>query len=752
MTASLEDADGNVVCVESLPIGEEISFARRIPDVKQWSAEVPNLYQLYLTVTDSNGNVVEIVPVDVGFRTFEVKNGVMHINGQRILFRGVNRHEFNCKRGRAITEADMLWDIRFMKRYNINAVRTCHYPDQSLWYKLCDRYGIYLIDETNMESHGSWQKLGACEPSWTVPGSREEWKACVLDRANSMFQRDKNHASVLIWSLGNESYAGTCHAAMSDFFHSVDDSRLVHYEGCFWNREFDFISDMESRMYAKPAEIAEYLDTHTDKPYISCEFLHCMGNSGGNLNLYMELEEKYQQYQGGFIWDYIDQAVLHTNEQGEEYLSYGGDHDERATDYEFCTNGLVYADRTVSPKAQEVKHWFSNVKLFPDENGVAVKNENLFITTACYDFVYRILRNGEKIFESEPVKLVAEAGEKAYFELPFPEVTAAGEYIYEVAMVQPEATDWAEKGYELCFAQYVKTITAERKACTKPLQVIWGDVNIGIQGEGFHIHLSKAEGGIASLRYDGVEFITRAPKTTYWRALTDNDRGCKHGFDRGQWMTAGLYQKMVDCCVQESDNSVTVIMDYEVPMVPVVKQRISYTVTGDGAITVEAAYFGQENLPELPCFGMNFKLKEKYHNFRYYGYGPEENYWDRMDGARLGIFDSNAQDNLSRYMIPGECGNRMGTRWLEVTDDNGFGLRFEAEGEPFESSVLPWSCYELENAMHIYELPKPHYTWVRILACQMGIGGDDSWGAPVQQRYRLASNTDRKLIFTIRKS
>lgn len=751
ITAVLEDAKGNAVYEAAVAAAEEIRFEALLPAVKPWSAEAPNLYKLYLHITDAQGCTLEVVPVDVGFRTFEMKDGVMHINGKRILFRGVNRHEFNYKRGRSITEEDMMWDIRFMKRYNLNAVRTCHYPNQSLWYKLCDRYGIYLIDETNMESHGSWQKLGTCEPSWTVPGSRPEWQACVLDRANSMFQRDKNHPSILIWSLGNESYAGTCHENMTRFFHESDDTRLVHYEGCFWNREFDHVSDMESRMYAKPHEIDEYLASKPAKPYISCEFLHCMGNSGGNLGLYMELEEKYEQYQGGFIWDYLDQAVLHVNDQGEEYLAYGGDHDERATDYEFCTNGLVYADRTISPKAQEVKAWFSNVKLFPDAKGVAVKNENLFISTEGYDFVYRILRDGVKIFEGR-TKLNVAAGEKQYFALPFAAVTAPGEYTYEVSMVLSEDTAWAQKGYEVCFGQHIETIAGEKTQCTKPIQVIWGDVNIGVKGEGFHVHFSKAEGGIASLRYDDVEMIPRAPRTTYWRALTDNDRGCKHGFDRGQWMAAGLYQKMVDCHVTEGDHSITVTMDYELPMVPVVKQTISYTVTGDGAIRVEATYFGQEGLPTMPAFGMNFKLKERYHNFRYYGYGPEENYWDRMDGARLGIFGGTAAKNLSAYMIPGECGNRMGTRWLTVTDDNGFGLRFEAEEVPFESSVLPYSCYELEPFMHTYELPKPHYTWVRIMGCQMGIGGDDSWGAPVQRRYWLESNVDRKLVFTIRKA
>ncbi len=749
VTVALEDENGDTVYTASAPAAEEVRFAQEIPTVKQWSAEAPNLYQLLIMVTDENDNVVEAIPQDVGFRSFEMKNGVMHINGKRILFRGVNRHEFNCKRGRAITEEDMLWDIRFMKRYNLNAVRTCHYPNQSLWYKLCDRWGIYLIDETNLESHGSWQKLGQCEPSWNVPGSREEWKACVLDRANSMLQRDKNHPSILIWSCGNESYAGTCIEAMTNFFHETDPSRLVHYEGCFWNREFDHVSDMESRMYAKPQEIEEYLASDPPKPYISCEFLHTMGNSGGGLKLYMDLEEKYEKYQGGFTWDYIDQAVEAVNDQGEKYLAYGGDHDERATDYEFCTNGLVYADRTVSPKAQEVKALFANVKLFPDEKGVLVKNENLFISTGDYAFVYRVLKDGQEIF-SETAAWEVPACSSGYFELPWPFFEEAGEYTYEVSMVLSEDTAWARQGYEISFGQYIVKIEGEKPACEKPVQVIYGDVNIGIKGEGFLIHLSKAEGGLASLQYDGREFIPRAPRTTYWRALTDNDRGCKHGFDRAIWLAAGQYQKMVDCRVTEGKNCATVTMDYEIPMIGKV-QTISYTVNGDGALTIEATYCGGGNLPSLPAFGMNFKLKERYHNFTYYGYGPEENYLDRMDGAKLGIFSGTAAGNLSRYMIPGECGNRMGTRWLAVTDDQGQGLRFEAEGAPFESSVLPHSCYELENAMHIYELPKAHYTWVRIMACQMGIGGDDSWGAPVQKQFWLDSGEKRTVKFTIRK-
>ena len=750
VTAQLLDDGGTVVYSETAPMAEELRFAAKLEGVKPWSAEAPNLYRLYLELRDAEGNAVEVVPEDVGFRTFEMINKVMHINGKRILFRGVNRHEFNVGRGRSITGEDMLWDIRFMKRYNINSVRTCHYPNQTLWYRLCDRWGIYLMDETNLESHGSWEKLGQVEPSWNVPGSHPQWQACVLDRANSMFQRDKNHPSILSWSLGNESYAGSCIEAMSDFFHEVDTTRLVHYEGCARCREYMHVTDMESRMYAKPQDIEAYLTNDPDKPYISCEYMHCMGNSGGGLRLYTDLEEKYAMYQGGFIWDYIDQAIYRTNDQGERVLAYGGDHDERATDYEFCGNGLVYADRTVSPKAQEVKALYSNVKLYPDETGVTVKNENLFISTSGYDFVYRILKNGVEIFR-DTTKLEVPAGEKRYFALPFPKAEMPGEYTYEVSMHLAQDTLWAQKGYEICFGQHVANIAGEKTKRTQPMEVIYGDVNIGVKGEGFHVMFSRSEAGMSSLRYDGVEFITRAPKTTYWRAMTDNDRGCKHGFDRAQWLTAGLYQKMVDFRVAEGEGEVTITMDFLLPTVPQAKQTVSYTVTGDGTIRVEAVYHGQAGLPSMPAFGMEFKLKQRYENFRYYGMGPEENYLDRAAGARLGIFSGTAQENLSRYLVPQECGNRMGVRWLAVADEQGRGLKFAAGEVPFESSVLPCSAYELDAASHREELPKPHYTWVRIMGCQMGVGGDDSWGAPVQRQFWLDSDVERRVTFTISK-
>lgn len=748
--AVLLNAEEKIVFEKNIKGNSICEISGEVENVHAWSAEDPYLYQLYLYVEDQKGNLIEAVPELVGFRTFEMIDKVMHINGKRIVFKGVNRHEFNVRRGRSIKKEDMLWDIEFMKQHNINAVRTSHYPNESLWYRLCDIYGIYLIDETNLESHGSWQKMGECEPSWNVPGSRPEWKEAVLDRAKSMFERDKNHPSILIWSCGNESYAGTCIEAMSDYFHEKDDTRLVHYEGVFWNREFDHISDMESRMYAKPAEIEAFLSNDPKKPYISCEYMHAMGNSCGGMKLYTDLESKYELYQGGFIWDYIDQSMLRKNEQGEEVFAYGGDYDDRATDYEFCTNGIVYADRKISPKAQEVKQLYANVKLTPDENGVLIKNENLFISTEAYTLVYRMMLDGYPVFESMR-NVVVQAQEEQYVKLDYPNIDEPGEYTYEVAMELTEYTIWADAGHEICFGQFVKKVTEEEEQTTKKMQVIYGDVNIGVKGEGFLAMFSKSEGGLASLQYDGTEYITRAPKTSYWRACTDNDRGAKQGFDRSMWLTAGLYQKVIDVKVEELEEQVRITFEYELPTIPKAYSTISYVMSGDGVVHVHLLYKGTEGLPEIPAFGMDFKLKERYHNFEYYGYGPEENYVDRMEGARLGIFEGTAKENLSNYLIPQECGNRVGTRWLKVTDEYGRGLQFTCEEIPFESSVLPYSAYELENALHQEELPKIHYTWVRILAKQMGVGGDDSWGAPVHEQYRIPSDKNLEIAFHVSK-
>lgn len=328
----------------------------RLPGIRKWDHEDPALYTVTLTLRDAAGALQETVPYQTGFRRFGLREGVMELNGERIVFNGVNRHEWNPASGRAIGPEDMHRAIETFRRNHINAVRTCHYPDQTLWYELCDCNGIYMIDEANLESHGSWQKMGAVEPSWNVPGSLPEWRDCVVDRARSMFERDKNHTAILIWSCGNESYAGEDILAMSEFFRQNDPGRLVHYEGVFHCRAFDRISDMESRMYAKPEEIRAYLESGPAKPFVLCEYMHDMGNSLGGMESYIRLLD-HPQYQGGFVWDYMDQALWQQGPRGRR-LGYGGDFGERPTDYAFSANGIVFADGTEKPAMQDLRYWY----------------------------------------------------------------------------------------------------------------------------------------------------------------------------------------------------------------------------------------------------------------------------------------------------------------------------------------------------------------------------------------------------------
>lgn len=357
----LLDKDGNICMQKILPTEENISMKQEfLEKVNLWDHHNPYLYTLLIHVWDKEKNLLEVVPVKIGFRRIEIKNKIMLLNGKRLIICGVNRHEWSAESGRCITEKEMEFDIRLLKQNHINAVRTCHYPDQLLWYSLCDENGIYMMSETNLESHGSWQKMNAIEPSWNVPGSIPEWKEVVLDRARTNFETFKNHPSILFWSLGNESYAGDNIAEMNAFFKEKDKGRLVHYEGVVHNRAYeDKISDMESRMYATPEQIVEYLSDNPKKPFLLCEYMHDMGNSLGGMKSYMDLLERFEMYQGGFIWDYIDQAIWVKDEiTGNKVLRYGGDFDDRPADYEFSGNGIIFADRTEKPALQEVSYYY----------------------------------------------------------------------------------------------------------------------------------------------------------------------------------------------------------------------------------------------------------------------------------------------------------------------------------------------------------------------------------------------------------
>lgn len=788
VAASLKDRAGKQIWASEACVPDEngrVVFESSVSRVHAWSSEDPYCYMLYIEIRDGEGRLTEIVPQKIGFRTFEMKDQIMCLNGKRLVWKGINRHEFDVRLGRSITEKEMLWDIRFLKQHNLNAVRTCHYPNQSRWYELCDEYGIYLIDEANLESHGSWQKMGVCEPSWNVPGSLPQWKACVVDRARSMLERDKNHPSVLVWSCGNESYAGEDILAMSRYFKERDSSRLVHYEGVFWNREFDEISDMESRMYAKPQEVEEYLKQNPKKPFILCEYMHAMGNSLGGMEEYTRLAERYPMYQGGFIWDYIDQALV--KKDGEkEVLGYGGDFTDRPTDYNFCGNGIVYGNRTPSPKAAEAKALYQNLKLTPEAGQVLVKNENLFTDTSDREFVYRILKNGNQVYETRFDAVVKEGEEKRVpVDLPeeFRNLQAVSrsltgdravqdEYVYQVSALLKEDTLWAEKGFETDFGETLESEASGLVSCPgkagreelsikseeipltakeEPLTVIHGDVNLGVKGRGFSVLFSRTEGGIVSLRYGEKEWIARAPMPTYWRASTDNDRGNHFAADSAAWMAADQFCRYDNTRIQieESENQVTVTYRYGVLVHPETETRVTYTVGADGKIQTSVHFCGKTGLPQLPLFGMRFRLLPDADRFSYYGYGPEESYPDRKHGVRLGIFYGTPEGNMASYLIPQECGNRSGVRWMKVLDSQGNGLKFTAAGRPLDMNVLPYTALELEQALHEEELPVSHNTIVTVLGAQRGVGGDDSWGAPVHRAYEISGEKDIDFHFVI---
>lgn len=356
----LLDEEGKSYLHEECEVGSKVYFPpMEVGKIIPWDNHKPYLYTLRVELWDSDENLVEIVPYKIGFRRIEITDQIILLNGKRLIINGVNRHEWSAERGRCITLEEMEWDIRCLLDNHMNAVRTSHYPNQIPWYFMCDTRGIYMMAEANLESHGSWQKMGAIEPSWNVPGNHPKWRAAVVDRAKNLFETFKNHTSILFWSLGNESYAGDNIAAMYTYLKEKDPERLVHYEGVVHNRAYENISEIESRMYAEPQEIVDYLENNPKKPFVLCEYMHNMGNSLGGMKSYIDLIDKYQMYQGGFIWDYIDQALWVKDEiSGDRVLRYGGDFDDRPSDYEFSGDGIVFADRSEKPAIQEVKYYY----------------------------------------------------------------------------------------------------------------------------------------------------------------------------------------------------------------------------------------------------------------------------------------------------------------------------------------------------------------------------------------------------------
>ena len=763
----MEEKEEQIIFSEELPVSEgEVHFEKEVKKPDLWSAEIPNLYTLTIECFDQNGERSELVSQRIGFRRFEMKDGIMTLNGKRIVFKGVNRHEFSSKTGRAVTREEVLKDIVTMKQNNINAIRTCHYPDASIIYDLCDEYGLYMIAENNLESHGSWDAAmhGSVPKDTIVPGDNMDWEPMMLDRVNSCYQRDKNHPAVLIWSVGNESYGGKVIFDMSEKFRALDPYRLVHYEGIFNDRRYEATSDMESQMYTSVENVKKFLAEHKEKPFIMCEYTHAMGNSCGAMHKYTDLTDTEPRYQGGFIWDYIDQSILKKDRYGKDFQAYGGDFLERPTDYNFSGNGICYGgDRDPSPKMQEVKFNYQNISiLFEKEGKFTVVNKNLFANTDRFRCVAVLQKNGVVVKKQEIETAVPPLSTKDY-EIPFAILRADdkdqkkdtdAEYTLTVSFRLKEDMSWADAGHEVAFGQKIYKKIPAFHASEKPIRVVHGKVNIGVKGEDFDCLFSMLSGGLVSYRYAGKEMIEKIPMPNFWRAPVDNDNGSMAPARYAQWKIASMYISHrnggmfdnVPTKVEEKDNTVTVTYTYFMPTTPAGKCQVSYTVFGDGTIETKLMYDPVEGLPDMPEFGMMFQFNADYDNLTWYGMGPEETYADRRHGAKLGIYSNKVADNMAKYLVPQECGNKVGVRYARLVDAKGRGMMFE--GDELSFSALPYTPHELENAAHVYELPQVHHTIVRVALAQMGVGGDDSWGSLVHPEYHI--DVTKPLEFTFR--
>ncbi len=752
--------DGETVIEDKKALDGEEIYAWKVENPVLWSAEDPQLYDLKMEVYNESGELQEVIPQNVGFRRFEMKGGIMTLNGKRIVFKGVNRHEFSSVSGRHVSEEELRKDLKIMKQNNINAIRTCHYPDASLIYELCDEYGIYMIDETNLESHGSWDIAEFTKDyTYVVPHDKPEWLDMMLDRANSMYQRDKNHAAILIWSCGNESFGGKDIFEMSQFFHKADPTRLVHYEGVCHDRRYNDTSDMESQMYPSVEAIKEFLAKDDSKPFVCCEYTHAMGNSCGAMHKYTDLTDTEPKYQGGFIWDYIDQSIYKKDRYGKEFQAYGGDFGERPTDYNFSGNGIAYGgNRDASPKMQEVKFNYQNISAEVSADSVKVINKNLFVNTDIFDCKVTVAKDGKVIRKASLATAVAPLSEETYT-LPFAKEEKAGEYAVTVSFHLKEDKVWAKAGHEVAFGQYVYKVEVPKKACSEGVEVICSTHNIGVRGAHFEVLFSVLNGGLTSYKYAGKEMIEAIPKPNFWRAPTDNDCGNFMGMRYGQWKLASMYLSHKDFRqgpygpgnvpeVEVNEKTVKVTYTYLMPTTPTSECKLSYEVFGDGRVKTTLTYEPVKELGDMPEFGVIFKFNADYDRVEWYGLGETETYSDRKKGAKLGIYANKVADNMARYMVPQECGAKEEVRWAKVTNRKGRGMLFEMDENngPMMFSALPYTPHEMENAMHPYELPEVHYTVVRVAKDQMGVGGDDSWGARTHEEYLL--KTDKKMEFS----
>lgn len=756
---SIIDSDGAVVALDSRYANEDhITHMKAIvTNVKPWSAETPDLYTVVFTLKN-NGVPIEYISTKIGFRSVEIKDGIIRINGERVVFKGTNRHEFDCHTGRYISEEVMRKDIELMKLNNINAVRTSHYPNCPRWYELCDEYGLYVIDENNMETHGTgWSQIIGCPQ---LPASRPEWEKACMERIKALYQRDKNCTCVVAWSLGNESLGGETPKKMYRWIKEQDKSRFVHFE-CDRAPDEKELSDVQSKMYARPWECEEYALSGRDKrPYILCEYTHAMGNSCGSTDEYTTLWDKYPCLQGGFVWDWVDQSILTKDENGVEYLAYGGDFGENPHDGHFCGNGLLFGDRAVTPKLAEIKKLYQNVefKAIDAAKGIIeIKNKFLFTNLSKYE-LYWCQCSDKGIISDGVVNVDIKPFEKKVVDLELGKLPKT-EYYLNLELREKDDTAYCKAGHIVAEQQFVinefdnvyDEIEEEQQLLVDDtygsLRIISDDVVIRFE--------RRERNQLYSIKVGNEELLQAPMRLNFWRALTDNDRGTRAGSRLGCWRDAGDTPGIFNNTkwsiegykILDDGKKVVVTSGATVCTQPESKASIVYTITSKG-MEINLHFYPDPSLPEIPEVSLLFELPKDFENVTYLGNGPEENYIDRANAAKIGLYNTTVSDMWVDYLKPQECGNRTGVRYATLVGDKKV---FSLVAEPvMEFNACHWLPKEIENVWHQKDLPEPNKTVVRCIARQQGIGGYDSWGAHCNEKYKNKTDKTYRLKFQIR--
>ncbi len=692
-----------------------------------WSAEEPNLYR-YLLEIKQEGKLIDSVSGHFGFRRIEIKNRTIFLNGKRLILRGVNRHEFNPYKGRVIDKELIKKDIILMKQNNINALRTSHYPNHPYVYELCDTLGLYMMDEINLETHGTWMVAGKAEKKWyTLPDDKSEWRDAVIDRAKSMTMRDKNHPSILFYSCGNESFGGSIINDVATYFRSLDDNKLVHYEGIFHDRRYTNSSDVESRMYAKVEDIREYLQVG-EKPFIHCEYAHAMGNSVGNLEEYVQLENYSDAYCGGFIWDFVDQSLII---EGHEKAGLGFSY---PTDGYFCINGLVDGLRNTSAKLEQVKFSYRPIEIAIQDNLIRIKNKNIFTSTQKYKFIYEYTEDGVAIKQGE-LKVDLLPLEERTYEKPPIDIPLSGEIQLIVNVVLKDETTWAHKGHMIMSIGKVLEKKENKTSNLQPAILIQGDMHTGYIVGNFSFLIHHYFGQIVAIQHKMKNLLKSSIKIEFWRAPTDNDIGVNPLLSFMSCKLASMYQVASSFSIE--NNTVYSTVQCGPYAIPVSYFFYDNTVS----ITIDPPTFESD----IPCFGISFSIDNSFKNVSYYGNEMKESYRDRKGGNVLRRISFDPYVDQTPYLHPQEYGNRIDVRELTLSNDEGKEMSISCN-RPFESSVIPYSSHELENAIYRDELPKTNRLHVRILEGQSGVGGDDSWGAPVHEEYRYKGPKEKWIV------